>query len=137
MDAVLHTSAPSLDWLGLNGAELGLSEAQFLSLDAMVSAPASDEIQHRVGGYPNEIQPECMWLACEHFARELPSPAWGAKVPPTILRAAQEWRLLLQIDSDETLKFHFGDGGRLYVFIRARHARARDFSKTVSLWQTY
>jgi hypothetical protein len=131
------TSAPSLDWLGLDPTELGLDEDQFLALRTIADAPPPDDVQHRIGGYPNEIQPERMWLSCEHMARDLPDPVWGMDMPPAIARAAKEWRLLLQIDSDDALKMNFGDGGRLYVFIRERHARAADFSKTVSLWQTY
>jgi hypothetical protein len=131
------TSAPSLDWLGLDPTELGLSEDQFFALGTIADAPAPNEVQHRIGGYPNEIQPERMWLSCEHLARDLPDPVWGVEIAPAIARAAKEWRLLLQIDSDDALKMNFGDGGRLYVFIRERHARTADFSKTVSLWQTY
>ncbi|MFL5295498.1 MAG: DUF1963 domain-containing protein [Phenylobacterium sp.] len=131
------TCAPSLDWLGLDASELALSDEEFRRLSAMDDAPPPDEIQHRIGGYPNEIQPERMWLSCEHAARGLPDPAWGSEIPPAIARAAKTWRLLLQIDSDPGLKMNFGDGGRFYVFIRERHARAADFSKTVSLWQTY
>jgi hypothetical protein len=131
------SSAPSLDWLGLDASETGCDEEEFESLDRIGDAPPSDEVQHRIGGYPNEIQPERMWLSCEHMARGLPEPSWSEDVPPAVQRAAKEWRLLLQIDSDPALKMNFGDGGRLYVFIRERHARRGDFSKTVALWQTY
>jgi uncharacterized protein YwqG len=133
----VFTSAPSLDWLGLDAAELGLDAQDFQSLEGLADAPPPDETQHRIGGYPNEIQPERMWLSCEHTAQALPDPVWGQDVPPAIERAANEWRLLLQIDSDSQLKMNFGDGGRLYVFIRDQHARAGDFANTITLWQTY
>ena len=133
----VRSSAPSLDWLGLDASGIGLDEDEFESLERIGDAPPSDEIQHRIGGYPNEIQPERMWLSCEHLARGLSEPSWDEDIPPAIERAAKEWRLLLQIDSDSGLKMNFGDGGRLYVFIRERHARRGDFSKTVALWQTY
>ncbi|HEX3887465.1 MAG TPA: YwqG family protein [Phenylobacterium sp.] len=133
----VFTSAPSLDWLGLDAADLGLDAQDFQALEDLAHAPPPDETQHRIGGYPNEIQPERMWLSCEHRAQALPDPIWGQDVPPAIEHAAKEWRLLLQIDSDPQLKMNFGDGGRLYVFIRDRHARAGDFANTVTLWQTY
>jgi uncharacterized protein YwqG len=131
------SSAPSLDWLGLDASEIDADEDAFETLEQIGDAPSSDNVQHRIGGYPNEIQPERMWLSCEHLARGLPEPSWSEEIPPAIERAAKEWRLLLQIDSDPALKMNFGDGGRLYVFIRERHARVGDFSKTVALWQTY
>lgn len=132
-----RSSAPSLDWLGLDLSEVDADEDEFETLDQLGDAPPADDIKHRIGGYPNEIQPERMWLSCEHLARGLPEPSWDEDIPPAVERAAREWRLLLQIDSDPTLKMNFGDGGRLYVFIRERHARRCDFSKTVTLWQTY
>lgn len=131
------TSAPSLDWLGFDAADIDMNEDEFAALETIADAPPPDEIQHRIGGYPNEIQPERMALSCEHLARGLPIPVWGQEIPPAIGRGSKEWRLLLQIDSDPALKMNFGDGGRLYVFIRERHARAADFSKTVAIWQTY
>jgi len=132
------TSAPSLEWLRIDARELDMAFGTFAAeCEAVADAPPPDEIQHRIGGYPNEIQDECMPLSCEHLARGLPPPVWGAEVPPAIERASREWRMLLQIDSDPALKMNFGDGGRLYVFVRERDARTGDFSKTVTLWQTY
>jgi uncharacterized protein YwqG len=131
------TSTPSLDWLGLDVSDLDVSESELDQLANMPDEPFGDELQHRIGGYPSEIQEAQMALECEHLARGLPEPVWGEDIPPAIKRASKEWRLLLQIDSDPALKMNFGDGGRLYVFIRERHARVGDFSKTVTLWQTY
>src|SRR5262249_15595141 len=131
------TSAPSLDWLGLDASELALNNQEFHRLNAIGDAPPPDETQHRIGGYPNEIQPERRWLSREHGARGRPDAGWGAQVPAAIARAAKSWRLLMQIDSDSDLKTNFGDGGRLHVFVREQHARAGDFSKTVTLFQTH
>lgn len=131
------TSIPSLDWLGVDVREIDVSDEE---LDELADAPMATfghELQHRIGGYPAEIQESRMPLECEHMARGLPDPVYDAEVPPAIERACREWRLLLQIDSDPALGMNWGDVGRLYVFIRERHARAGDFAKTVSLWQTY
>lgn len=46
------------------------------------------------------------------------------------LRAgASEWRLLLQIDSDDNAGMMWGDVGRLYVWIRRDDLKRRDFSR--------
>ena len=78
-----------------------------------------------------------MAISCECYARGL-FPC-DEKAPPTaeVVAAAASWRLLFQIDSDPDLNMNWGDGGMLYVFIREADARAGDFSKTVTLSQTY
>jgi uncharacterized protein YwqG len=135
---MVFNSAPSPDWLNLDPCDIDLD---FETVDERRAGFADmvppDELQHRIGGYPNEIQAECMRLSCEHMARGLPAPDHGAVVPPAIERASKQWRLLLQIDSDPGLKMNWGDGGLLYVFIREKDALAGDFSKTVSIWQTH
>jgi uncharacterized protein YwqG len=133
-DFLALRSLPSLDWLGIDPRELDDDEA-WDELSSLSDEPFGDELQHRIGGYPSEIQEEQMALSCEYLARAL---VWkGEEVPPAIERASKTWRLLLQIDSDPALKMNWGDGGRLYVFIREKHARAGDFSKTVTLFQCY
>jgi hypothetical protein len=130
-------SIPSLDWLGMETAEAHLDRTELDELAELPDRPFGDGLQHRIGGYPSEIQNGCLRIECEHLARRLPEPDYEIPVAPAIDRASRQWRLLLQIDSDPDLGTHFGDNGRLYVFIRERHARAGDFSKTVTIFQCY
>jgi len=128
-------SIPSLDWLGVDVRDLD----DDVDLDELADLPNEafgDELQHRIGGYPSEIQDEQMALSCERLRRGL-DPHDGEEPTPAILRASKSWRLLLQVDSDPALKMNWGDGGMLYVFIREQDARAGDFSKTVTLFQCY
>lgn len=128
-------SIPSLDWLGVDVRDLD----DDVDLDELADLPNEafgDELQHRIGGYPSEIQDEQMALSCERLRRGL-DPYDGEEPTPALLRASKAWRLLLQIDSDPMLKMNWGDGGMLYVFIREHDARAGDFSKTVTLFQCY
>lgn len=133
-----RNSAPTLDWLGVDVTALDTDFEQFdAAVDALVNTPPHDATQHRIGGYPNEIQAECLRISCELLHRGLTYEQVTEALAPTVARASMQWRLLLQIDSDAGLKMNFGDGGRLYVFIREREARRGDFSKTVALSQTY
>ncbi|MCR5877238.1 YwqG family protein [Phenylobacterium sp. J367] len=130
----LDIVGPSLEWLGVDSRELDISRLSESELAAAPQGPHHDERQHRIGGYPSEIQDERMSITAELLARGLPA---SAEVSAEIEDAARDWRLLLQIDSDPALGMNFGDAGRLYVFIKETHARAGDFSKTVANWQTY
>lgn len=132
-----YVSLPSLDWLGVDLSETELSEDELDELADLPDEPFGDEIQHRVGGYPSEIQDEQMAVACELLRRGLPPAHRGTEITPAILRASKMWRLLLQVDSDPALKMNWGDGGRLYVFAREQDTRAGDFSGTITLSQTY
>ncbi len=123
-------SRPSIDWLGVDYRGLGGWVEDLLT-------PEPEGPAHRVGGYPDEIQDERFPMVCEYMARGLPEPGFDDEVPPDIEDAAEDWRLLLQVDSDPELKMNFGDGGRLYVFIRRSDARRGAFEKAVGGWQTY
>jgi uncharacterized protein YwqG len=54
---------------------------------------------------------------------------------PAELEAAQDWRLLLQVDSDPGAGFDWIQNGRLYFWIREADARARDFTRVFGLAQ--
>lgn len=132
----VYASLPSLDWLGVDVIESDLSEAELDELAELPDEPFGDEIQHRIGGYPSEIQDEQMAVACELIRRGLPPAHEGTEITPAILRASKAWRLLLQVDSDPALKMNWGDGGRLYVFVREQDAKTGDFSGTITLSQS-
>ena len=126
-----RASLPSLDWL--DSPRLDLRDDE---LDILLDLPdlGLKGPEHRLGGYPSEIQNGQMQVACEQIARRCPEVE---VVDDALRRAARRWRLLLQIDTDPELGVEFGDGGRLYVFVAEQDARAGDFSCTVTLYQTY
>ncbi|MDB5461830.1 MAG: hypothetical protein JWP23_219 [Phenylobacterium sp.] len=128
-------SIPSLDWLGVNLMDLDVSDEELDELSSAPDKPFGDELQHRIGGYPSEIQNGQMRLECEYLARGLEAEA--GPPPPAILRASRTWLLLLQIESDPGLKMSWGDAGRLYVFVREADSQKGDFSKTVTISQTH
>ena len=122
-------SFPSEDWLGEEWPRADWGEFA-------KDADLGDEIQHRIGGYPSEIQGGQMALECEYLWRGL-TRDYAQEVPEDIRRASRQWRLLLQVDSDPALNMNWWDGGRLYIFVRARDAKRGDFSKTVTITQTH
>jgi len=50
-----------------------------------------------------------------------------ARAPTGVEDGAAEWRLLLQLDTDEDAQMCWGDSGRLYFWIREADARACGF----------
>jgi uncharacterized protein YwqG len=51
--------------------------------------------------------------------------------------AVADWRLLLQLDSDDSARFLWGDCGHLYFFVRESEARAGNFSNVWMVLQCY
>jgi uncharacterized protein YwqG len=63
----------------------------------------------------------------------------GYKDPrrPELEKGADEWMLLLQLDSDESADVMWGDSGMLYFWIREADLRARRFEKAWMTLQCY
>lgn len=129
-------SVPSLDWLGVDVTDLNVSDAELDQLAGLPNEPFGDEVQHRIGGYPAEIQDSQMQIECELLRRGL-SDTPQAEASEAVRRASKQWRMLLQIDADPNLGMTWGDAGRLYVFVRKNDAERGDFSKSITLWQTH
>lgn len=99
-------------------------QQQYDTVVQSVSATFYQEPQrHRMLGYPDAIQDD-MRLQCAlltHGQRENPTPA--------IVRDAQTWRLLLQIDTDEELGMRWGSSGMLYYWIPEQDMAAAVFNR--------
>lgn len=103
-----EVSRPTIWWLGLQSALLPTVED--------LHQPCRPD--HRVGGYPAELQWECLPARCETGGR-------GFEPGRT------EWRLLLQIDAVDDLARVAVHDARIYVLIREADARIGNFSNTV------
>jgi uncharacterized protein YwqG len=110
-------------------ASLQLTDEELDRYCEFQEAQFSGKPQHQIDGYANPIQGE-MELECQLVSNGLycgdPS---GYKDPraKTLGQTADEWRLLLQLDSDDDLDVMWGDCGRLYFWIREDDARSRRF----------
>ena len=63
-----------------------------------------------------------------HLLRQpvrLQGPAGGRRLAP----GEKDWRLLLQVDTDEQLGLMWGDCGLIYFWIREQDAAARRFDR--------
>jgi len=86
---------------------------------------------HQVGGFARPIQGDHMELEAQLASNGIycgdPS---GYEDPRAkeLESGAKDWLLLLQLDSDDDVDMMWGDGGRLYFWIREQDARSGDFS---------
>lgn len=89
---------------------------------------------HRLFGYPEELQAR-MELDCQLASQGIDLSDEAAYVDPRAQKlelGAPEWRLLLQVSTDDEVGFYWGDGlGRLYVWIRERDLLER---KAAQAW---
>jgi uncharacterized protein YwqG len=93
--------------------------------------------QHQILGWPHVIQNE-MELECQLVTNGLyVGDASGYKDSRCkgLEPGAEDWRLLLQIDSDDNSKMMWGDGGMLYVWIRRQDLAAKKFENAWTILQ--
>jgi hypothetical protein len=89
---------------------------------------------HQIGGYPDCVQGDWMEWELEMDVRGIQPKSFGdwLETPEAaaLEPAVREWKLLLQLDSDEDTGFHWIDSGVLYFWIREQDARAGNFAAT-------
>jgi hypothetical protein len=84
-----------------------------------------DEPRHQAGGWPMVIQ-RALWHDCALAAAGRPLESMALSPAEARLGAAgaSDWRLLLQLDSDDRLGWRWGETGFVYFSARAADVRS-------------
>jgi uncharacterized protein YwqG len=113
----------TLDGLGMTRGEL----------DAYADVlPSGDGAAHRLLGHPDPLQGD-MQLECQLVPHGLYcGDASGSRDPRAarLRPGAADWRLLLQVDSQDETGMMWGDVGRLYYWIRREDLAVGDWDGT-------
>ena len=127
-------------WQRPQVAALGLTDAESESLIELSTAVYHDVPCHQVGGFTNPIQADEMEIECQLASHGVycgePS-VYNAPEFSRLRDGAGDWRLLLQLDSDDDLGVMWGDGGILYFWIREQDARAARFENAWVVLQCF
>jgi hypothetical protein len=92
---------------------------------------------HRIGGYQDCVQFHDPKMEVHLLSRGVDLNA-GEETPGLdALRDALNWRLLLQVDSENNTDISWGDSGRLYFLIHKDDLRERRFEKTFVTMQCH
>lgn len=130
-------SAP-VEELGLSDDERAAWQELRMRLGELQGAPPADATTeltavHRVLGYPDERIGQ-MPSACVALARERGFEHASDAAGPDV--AARDWRLLLQLTTDDRLGWDWGeDRQRLYVWVHGEDFDRGRFDRTIALLQ--
>jgi uncharacterized protein YwqG len=137
---------PSLgDHVAMADAGVELTDAQWDAYDQVAAALSGVEkdagAYHHLLGNPQTIQgdmrAECQLVTSGIYTGD-PSGYEGERAKALLRTASAEWRLLLQLDTDEEGPgWMWGDAGRLYFWIRRSDLAARAFEKAWVVLQCY
>ena len=112
-------------------------------LDALIEqkhAQYADQPHHQIGGYPDVVQNDTMELECQLASNGIYCGDGSGYEDPraaALEAGASEWRLLLQLDSDDDTGWMWGDCGMLYFWIRESDLARRAFEKCWISLQCY
>ena len=122
-------SLPGWERLGEFGIELDDAD-----IDTYIDGSlewCGDGEQHHIGGYPTPVQGDQMELECQLAANGIycgDGSAYQSEEAKSLEPGAKDWRLLLQLCSDDDLDVMWGDAGDLYFWVREQDSLKGDFS---------
>lgn len=123
--------SPLIESLGLTDEEL---DAYCDAVDALFHGD-----RHRLLGHPDQIQGD-MTVECALVTGGLDLGDASGRSDPRAAELAEgwsDWRLLLQVVSDDAPGMMWGDAGHLYYWIRAPDLEAGDFNRIWLILQCF
>ncbi len=136
----LHKIDTYPSWQRPQVAALGLTDAEHDSLSDLCTAVYHDAPCYQVGGFAYPIQGDQMEVECQLASHGVYCGDASVHTAPEFARlrdGAGDWRLLLQLDSDDDLGVMWGDGGILYFWIREQDAQAARFENAWVVLQCF
>lgn len=125
-------SFPDPQRLGAAVTEDDSGEQFFDSLVDQKRSVFAGQPHHQIGGYPDVAQNDSMELECQLASNGLycgDSSGYEDPRASALESGASEWRLLLQLDSDDDVGVMWGDCGLIYFWIRESDLASRAFDK--------
>ncbi len=122
------------DWQDARVQALRLADAESEAYFELCASPFGKNPRHQLLGYSDAIQDSDMDLQCQLVTNGLycgDPTGYNDPRRAELERGRSDWILLLQLDSDDAAGMMWGDGGRLYFWIRQQDLARRDFS---SVW---
>jgi uncharacterized protein YwqG len=111
----------------------------FEAVQTFMDTELGDGPRHQVGGFPGPIQGDGMELEAQLASNGVymgGPDSYSDERIAALEPGAADWRLLLQIDSDDAAGIMWGDTGTLYVWVREQDARMGDFSRVWMIIQS-
>jgi uncharacterized protein YwqG len=120
-------------WESADMQQLGLtSEEADWHLELMEQLPGEQGAGSKLLGHPDTIQGD-MQAECQLASTGASLDPEAFELPP----GATDWRLLLQVDSEDEAGMMWGDSGMLYYWIRQQDLQARNFDDVWLALQCY
>lgn len=112
-------------------------QAYFDLQDAWDAVIGVHEPNHQVGGWPS-LQQNPIWKECDVVSRGLPlgnSEQWNDPRVGALENTESDWRMLLQLDTDDDAGWMWGDVGTLYYALRQSVQRPAAFADAWMVFQ--
>lgn len=109
---------------------------EFEALLSARAAPFRERPHHQMFGFPDPEQDDGMELDAQLITNGVNPLDFRDPRRREFAAGADQWHLLLQVDTDDGLDMMWEDGGLLYFWIREPDAAKGDFSKVWLLLQS-
>ncbi len=119
--------------------KIGLSEDEDEEYYNFIDEQYGDEPRHQVGGFPTPIQNDDMEEECQLVSGGVNCggpQGYTSDEAKQLRKEENDWRMVLQFDTDDDIGAMWGDMGMLYFWVKESEARKYDFSNVWMVLQS-